>query len=315
MTELAPSPDRSSPPESVPLTVVIVTYNVRDVVRQCLRSLGEEAEVFVVDNASQDGTVDAIRSEWPAVTVIANAQNRGFAAANNQALSRARGRYLCLLNPDTVLRPGALAKLQSALEQHPRLGMVGPRLLNPDGSLQSAGLSFPTWSGLLGAAVPWTRPSRLSLPADGGLRPCDWLIGACLLMRRQVLEEVGYLDEGYFMYGEEKDLCYRARQAGWQVACVPDAQVVHLGGQSADQVPVRSYLAFLDSQFRFLRKFYPPAYGRRFARATRVACALRGLAARVLARLQPARRETWRSKAELARAGSRRCLEYLQGEL
>ncbi len=314
--EEAPSATGRALAATVPLSVVIVTYNVRDLVVDCLHSLGgEAAEVFVVDNASEDGTVEAVRATWPGVTVIANAVNRGFAAANNQALRLARGRHVCLLNPDTVVRSGALARLQEALEQNPRLGIVGPRLLNPDGSPQSAGLSFPTFGDLVRGAVPWTRRTRAPRGAGrsgGDPLPYDWVIGACMVLRREVLEEVGLLDEEYFMYGEEKDLCCRAKQAGWQTACVPGAEVMHYGGHSADQVPVRSYLAFLDSQFRFLGKFYPPRYGRTFARATLVACRLRAAGAGMLALLQPGRRESWRQKAEPARAGARRCREYLR---
>ena len=316
MGEPSRSTGRSPASGAVPLTVIIVAYNVRDLLVQCLHSLGEEAaEVFVVDNASEDGTVEAVRADWPAITVIGNADNKGFAGANNQALRLARGKYLCLLNPDTVLRPDALGRLQKALDQYPRVGIVGPRLLNPDGSLQSAGLNFPTRAGLLASAVPWTRRPRAPRRGGEGPRPCDWIIGACMVIRREVLDEVGLLDEEYFMYGEEKDLCYRAKQAGWRVACLPAAEVVHHGGQSADQAPVRSYLAFLDSQFRFLGKFYAPEDARLFAEATWVGCWLRGLAARVLAAVQPARRGTWRAKGELARAGARRCREYLQRKL
>ena len=295
--------------------VVIVTYNVRELALACLRSLGEEAgEVFVVDNASQDGTVEAVREAWPAARVIANPGNEGFARANNQALREARGEHLCLLNPDTEVRPGALRRLQEALEEDPRLGIVGPALLNPDGSLQSAGQAFPTRAALLGGAVPWTRRARgpRRRAADGTPVECDWIVGACMMIRREVLEQVGLLDEAYFMYGEEKDLCFRAKQAGWKVACLPEAEVIHYGGQSADQAPVESYLAFLDSQFYFLRKFYPPAQGRLFARATRVGCRLRQAGATVLAWLQAGQRETWRRKAELARAGAERCGRHLR---
>ncbi len=298
------------------LSVVIVAYNVRELLLACLRSLeGEQAEILVVDNASQDGTAEAVRALGSEVQLIANADNEGFARANNQALRRARGRYLCLLNPDTEVRPGALTRLQAALEESPELGIVGPRLLNPDGSLQSAGLRFPTRADLAAGAVPWGRRARL--PGKAGrvvpeVIECDWMLGACLVIRRELLEQVGLLDEAYFMYGEEKDLCYRAKQAGWQVACVPEAEVVHHGGQSADQTPIESYLAFLDSQFHFLSKFYPPDAGRLFARANWLGCRLRQMGAGVLALVQPRRRTQWRRKNELARAGARRCAEYLR---
>jgi GT2 family glycosyltransferase len=283
---------------------------------ECLRSLaGGAAEVFVVDNASEDGSAEAVRALRPEVTLIANAANEGFARANNQALRLAQGRYVCLLNPDTEVQPGALGRLQAALDRDPQLGIVGPRLLNPDGSLQSAGLRFPSRADLAGGAIPWGRPARRPRrrhAARESVAECDWLLGACMMIRREVLEQVGLLDEAYFMYGEEKDLCYRAKQAGWRVACVPEAEVVHHGGQSADQAPVQSYLAFLDSQFHFLGKFYPPEHRRLFARANWLGCRLRQAGAAVLARLQPSRREAWRNKGELARAGARRCAEYLR---
>jgi GT2 family glycosyltransferase len=132
-----------------------------------------------------------------------------------------------------------------------------------------------------------------------------------MMIRREVLEQVGLLDEGYFMYGEEKDLCYRAWQAGWKVACLAGAEVVHYGGQSADQVPERAYLAFLDSQVYFLRKFYPPRYWRLFAGATWVGCRLRQVGGAVLGWARPGRRAAWRQKSAVARAGARHCAEYL----
>ena len=309
------APDRPPADSAAALTIVIVTYNTRELVCQCLESLAEvEAEVFVVDNVSHDGTAAAARAARPEAVVVENAENAGFARANNQALRAARGRHLCLLNPDTRVPAGALEALQQALDQDPRLGIVGPRLINPDGSFQSAGLSFPTPGSLAAAAIPWAQPTRGAgqLPAaPGEARPCDWIIGACMMIRREVLEQVGLLDEGYFMYGEEKDLCYRARQAGWQVACLPGVDVVHYGGQSADQVPEMAYLAFLDSQLYFLRKFYPARYGRLFAAATWTGCRLRQVGGALLGVVRPGRRPVWWGKSRTAGAGARRCAEYL----
>ncbi|HEY3396319.1 MAG TPA: glycosyltransferase family 2 protein [Armatimonadota bacterium] len=300
-----------------PLDVVIVTYNVRELLLPCLDSLdGPSPRVIVVDNASADGTVEALRSGAPQVMVLANTENVGFARANNQALRLVAERYVCLLNPDTVVRPGALARLVETLEAHPTLGLVGPKLLNPDGSLQSAGLRFPTLGSLAGQLIPWERRPRrprASRGEDGGAVECDWVIGACMVMRRELLDQVGLLDETYFMYGEEKDLCYRAKQAGWGVACVPSAEVIHYGGQSAEQVPVQSYLAYLDSQFHFLGKFYAAGYRWLFGATTWIGCGLRRLGGLLLSRIRPTECAHWRQKAEVARAGAQACAAHLWG--
>ena len=312
---LTTSPDRTRGSRES-LTVVIVTYKVPDLITKCLAALESEGVgVIVVDNVSDDGTVEAVRAAAPSASLLENRDNVGFARANNQALRLVTTPYVCLLNPDTEVRPGALSALQQALEANPKLGIVGPRLVNPDGSLQSEGLRFPTACSLLGAAVPWARPPRASGQcAQAGPLACDWIIGACMVIRREVLEQVGVLDEAYFMYGEEKDLCYRAKHAGWEVACLPSAEVVHYGGQSAAQVPEQSYLAFLDSQVRFLRKFCPPRYCRLFVRATWWGCRLRQVGGGLLGAVDGRRRSSWRQKAEVARAGARHCAAYLRGK-
>ena len=297
--------------------VVIVAYNVRELLLACLASLGPEVgEVVVVDNASTDGTAQAVRERAAEVRLIANRQNVGFSRANNQALRIVTAPYVCLLNPDTEVKDGALARLVAALEADRRLGIVGPKLLNPDGSLQAGGLAFPNLWALLAQAVPWgRRPARSRRTGvSGAVAECDWVTGACMMIRREVLDQIGLLDEGYFMYGEEKDLCYRAKQAGWKVGCVTDAEVIHHGSQSADQAPVESYLAFLDSQFRFLRKFYPPRYRRVFGVANWIGCRLRQIGASVLGVLRPGQRTWWRQKAQVAQAGAWRCAEYLRGK-
>lgn len=298
------------------LAVVIVAYNVRELLLACLASLGPEVgEVVVVDNASTDGTAEAVRERAPCVRLIANRDNLGFSRANNQALRTLTAPYVCLLNPDTEVIDAALARLVAALETDPRLGIVGPRLLNPGGSPQTGGLAFPNLWTLLAQAVPWRRrpAGRRRRGARGAVMECDWVTGACMMIRREVLDHIGLLDEDYFMYGEEKDLCYRAKQAGWKVGCVTDAEVIHHGGQSADQAPVESYLAFLDSQFRFLRKFYPPRYRRVFGVANWIGCRLRQIGATVLGMLRPGQRPWWRQKAQVAQAGAWRCAEYLRG--
>ncbi|HEY0072368.1 MAG TPA: glycosyltransferase family 2 protein, partial [Chloroflexia bacterium] len=205
------------------ISIVIVSYNTRDLLRACLRSLPGAAqglgyEVFVVDNASTDGTVEMIRRQFPEVHVIANEGNVGFAAANNQGLEQARGTSLLLLNPDTEMQAGSLRTLHEWLAAHPEAGAAGPRLLNRDGSLQRSAHHFPTPGMLLleqlsAAAlvrhVPWLNRRYLGAWAHDEPRRVDWLVGACLLLRREALASTGLLDATFFMYGEEIDLFKR----------------------------------------------------------------------------------------------------------
>jgi GT2 family glycosyltransferase len=234
------------------LSVIIVSYNTRLVTLDCLRALSADlgtgaapnglsisAEVFVVDNASTDGSVDAIRERFPDVHVIVNDQNLGFGAANNRTMRLARGEFFLLLNSDAFVQPGAVATLVQKLRSSPRVGVVGPRLLNRDGSLQVSCYRFPSpfraWVENL-----WISAAFPHHPIVGDYRcwphdvprEVDWVIGACMLARREVVEQVGGFDEHFFMYAEESDWQRRIRDAGWKVAFTPDAEVTHLGGAS-----------------------------------------------------------------------------------
>lgn len=283
------------------LAIVIVHYNTPALLRGCLRSLRACAvplQVVVVDNASTDRQVEALQDEFPAVHFLFNPENRGYAAANNQGMrffaptlrppvspspppaNKARrqeegepggkndeGPAVLLLNPDTVVLPGALEALVSFLEGHPRVGASGPRLLNADGSLQENAFAFPTLPMSFFDFFPLhgrLYHSRLNgrLPEMRGDQPfpIDHPLGACLLLRAAALQEVGLLDEGYFMYVEEVDLCYRLKQAGWEVWHVPEAHVVHYGGQSTKQASERMLVELHRSRYRFFRKYYPAAF-------------------------------------------------------
>jgi GT2 family glycosyltransferase len=231
--------------DSTPIiSVIIVSYNTCDMTLKCLADLYAElntirAEVFVVDNASADRSVEAIRTNFPDVHVIANTQNRGFGAANNQALKTARGEFLLLLNSDAFIKPGAIAALIGALRQDPKAGAVGPRLLNRDGSLQISCFRFPSpfraWVENLWISTAFPHHPIIGdyrrWPHDAP-RVVDWVIGACLLVRREVYEKVGGFDERFFMYAEETDWQRRIRDAGWTIVFTPAAQVIHLGGIS-----------------------------------------------------------------------------------
>jgi N-acetylglucosaminyl-diphospho-decaprenol L-rhamnosyltransferase len=247
------------------VSVVIVSWNTRALTTACLASLPAGAgratwDAVVVDNASSDDSVAAIRADFPAVRIIANATNVGFAAANNQGIRACTGRYVLLLNSDTLAAPGSLEALVAFADAHPRAGVVGPRLENPDGSFQTGPTPFPSlWTELLSVTGIGRRltyrgyPSRreaVSLAAQ----PTDYVVGACLLARREAIDQVGALDEGYFMYSEEPDWCWRMRQAGWETWYTPAAVITHLGGQSTRQVREAMLVALYRSKVRFFRR-------------------------------------------------------------
>ena len=258
----------------IDLTVVIVNWNVRDLLRCCLQSIEAEAsqavggfalEIVVVDNASTDGSVEMVRAEFPHVRLIANDKNRGFTVANNQGLALGQGRYLLLLNPDTEVTGGALATMVRSMDGHPEIGALGPQLRYPDGSLQSSRRRFPTFATALVESTvvqEWWGDNRvlrryyMADTPDDAIQSVDWLVGACLLVRRQAYEQVGGLDEDFFMYSEEMDWCRRIKDAGWLVVYLPTATVVHHEGRSSEQVIPARHIHFQSSKVRYFRKHH-----------------------------------------------------------
>ena len=270
------------------LSVVIVSWNVRDLLKTCLRSLlvdleeaDLEAKVWVVDNASTDDTPAMVAGQFPAVHLIARDDNPGFAASNNLALRKISNlqspisRYVWLLNPDTEVEPGATAALLAALEAHPRAGIAGARLLYPDGSLQPSAFRFP---GLVQLVFDlFHLPPRLYATSLNGRYPrrlyegtipfrIDHPLGAAMMVRAEAVAQVGLMDEGYTMYCEEIDWCWRMRQAGWQALCVPTARVVHHAGQSTAQAPIPSFVNLWTSRARLYARHRDP-FTRHLARA------------------------------------------------
>jgi GT2 family glycosyltransferase len=236
---------REKAPPSAPLiSVIVVSYNTRALTLECLRTLNAElyevaAEVILVDNGSGDGTAAAVAGAFPQVRVIANEQNVGFAAANNQAMRLARGGGFLLLNSDAFPEAGAVRTLLEYLDQHPAVGAVGPRLVNADGSVQVSCFPFPTplraWLENLWVPKllpPGSRGGDYRRWGHDAERTVPWVIGACMLVRREVYERLGGFDERFFMYAEETDWQRRMRDAGWEIAFTPAAQVKHLGGAS-----------------------------------------------------------------------------------
>jgi GT2 family glycosyltransferase len=276
--------------------VVIVSFNTCELLRGCLESLRACAlplRVVVIENGSRDDSAAMVRACFPEAELVALERNVGFAAGTNvglRLLGNGRWRmedgdflaspilhrpspdYVLLLNPDTVVHPGAIEALAAFLDAHPRVGAVGPRLLNTDGSVQPAAFRFPTLAMTLLDLFPpgEALPGRLynswwhgRYPHERDAQqpfPIDHPLGACILARRVVIEQVGMLDERFFMYAEEVDWCYRIRQAGWSIWQEPRARVTHVGGAATSQFRSRMQLALHKSRLRFFRKHYRQSF-------------------------------------------------------
>ena len=254
---------------SVDLSIVILNWNVADLLVECLRSLPDacgawwpRTEVIVVDNASTDDSVTIVQAGFPDVRLVLLPENRGFTRGNNAGIAAAKGEYILLLNPDTMAQPGSIAALCDYMEAHPEVGIAGPRLLNPDGTLQPSRRRFPTIATALVESTPLQRffqdspiLSRFYMAdqAENEEQYVDWISGAALICRREALAQVGPFDPGFFMFSEEVDLCRRATQAGWRVAYVPQARITHYGGGSTGQAVPSRHIHFNTSKARYFR--------------------------------------------------------------
>jgi len=308
------------------LTVIVVSWNVRDLLRRCLASLSAspsaaspriEIEIIVVDNASADGSADMVRAEFPQVRLIANDENRGFTAANNQGLAASQGRHLLLLNPDTEIVGDALATMVGYMDAHPRIGALGPQLRYPDGRLQPSRRRFPTFATALVESTviqQWWPDNRLlqryymADTPDDAVQPADWLVGACLLVRRQAYEQIGGLDEGFFMYSEELDWCKRLKDAGWEVVYLPTATIIHHEGKSSEQVAPARHIYFQSSKVRYFRLHHGPLQAevlRYFLLTTYVYQMLREGFKWLLGHKRPLRAERMRAYRQVLRSGLR----------
>jgi GT2 family glycosyltransferase len=254
------------------LAVIVVNYNVRELLRDCLRSvLASEGlaglEIIVVDNCSSDGSAEMVAAEFPGVRLIVSATNDGFAAANNRGIRAAEpSRSVMLLNPDTVVPPHALADLVAFMDAHLEAGVVGPKLVKGDGSLDLAcRRSFPDpriafyHAFGLDRLFPHSREFaryNLTFMDEDQQAEIDCVVGAAMVVRREAIEQAGLLDESFFMYGEDLDWAYRIKQRGWRVFYNPAVVITHYKGQSSRQRNVRSILAFYDAMVTFHRKHY-----------------------------------------------------------
>lgn len=253
------------------VAVAVVTFESRREIGRCLASIGPAAhgvsvETWVVDNASRDGTADYVVSEWPGVRLIRNRRNLGFASAANEAIRASRSRHVLLLNPDAWLEPRALEGLLRHLDGNPEVGIAGARIYDDESrrSIQPSCRSFPTLAQALfhrgGLATrllpsnPWSRRYLHTGFDHARVRSVDWVAFSCALVRRAVFEEVGLLDERFFLYCEDVDFCRRARKEGFEIHYVPEAEGVHPGGRSARSARLRSLLARHSSLWRYYRK-------------------------------------------------------------
>ena len=253
------------------LSVILVNYNTKDLLRNCLRSVFETVtdasyEVFVVDNASADGSVEMLKREFPSVRVIANERNVGFAAANNQAMKEMNGRYALLLNSDAVLTGQAVSDLMTFMEGNAGSAMACGQLLNADGSKQNSIANFPDYLSLMFnvPVLEYLFPKRYPSKRFHHSSPIeiDSGIGACLMVRKKAIDEIGLLDERYFFFFEETDWAFRFRKSGWKIHFVPSARIYHLQGKSIGQ-SARSRIEFYRSRYQYFRKwsrFYPLAF-------------------------------------------------------
>lgn len=264
----------------VDLSVVILNYNTRERLLACLNLLASgdvpgsaspSAEVLVVDNHSDDGSADAVERVFPNVTLIKAPRNGGFSYGNNLGIRRAHGRYALLLNPDTLVPPGALRNLVAYMDAHPGVGACGPRLVLPDGSLDLAcRRSYPSIKvalyRLLGLSRAFPRSRRFGRYNLTYLDPAheaevDSVVGACMLVRRAAVDEVGLLDETFFLYGEDLDWAYRIKRSGWKIMYVPSVTIVHHKGEASRQQSTEMTLAFYHSMRIFYRKHMAPRHG------------------------------------------------------
>ncbi|MBC8199092.1 MAG: glycosyltransferase family 2 protein [Desulfobacteraceae bacterium] len=242
------------------LSIIVVSYNTADLIGNCLKSVFAASnitkEIFVVDNASTDGSVTLIKKNFPAVYLIANMENRGFAAANNQMLPQCKGKYIFFLNPDTEVVPDTFSKAISFMDANSHIGLAGTKIINPDGTLQ--------WS--VSYKYPGQKHTTNELSELPGNIAC--VLGASMIARSELVKKIGGFDEDFFLYGEDQDLCLRIRKLGYEIGYIDSATVVHLGGQSEkNSLSSEVWKKKIRAEYIFYRKHYLPKTIKRISRA------------------------------------------------
>lgn len=253
------------------LSIIIVNWNVCELLRRCLASIEANRgdlslEAIVVDNASPDDSVAMVEREFPQVHLIASQENLGYTGGNNLGAKEAQGRYLLILNPDTEIVGDALEQMVAYLDEHPTVGAVGPQLRYPDGSVQSSRRRFPRLATAFFEGTPFSmrwfpdnrfkRAYRMADRPEDEIQSVDWLVGAALMIRREAWQEVGPLDDQFFMYSEELDWCHRCRDAGWEIHYLPQAQVIHHHTGSTRQIGATKWIRAYRSRILYFRKYF-----------------------------------------------------------
>ncbi|MHC4571331.1 MAG: glycosyltransferase family 2 protein [Planctomycetota bacterium] len=254
----------------VDVSIIIVSWNTKDILYGCLKSISEQTknidyEIVVVDNASTDGSVEMIKKNFLSVILIENSKNRGFAAANNQGIIISKGHYVLLLNSDTIVLDNAITKTVRFVDAHSEAAVVGCRVLNPDRTLQPTCFMFPSIlnmilsSSYLYKLFPRSTffgRERMAWWDRSDVRAVDVVTGCFMLVRREAIEQVGMMDEQFFMYGEETDWCYRFKQAGWKIMFTPVGEIIHWGGQSTKKLRVDMLVQLRLSILKFISKHH-----------------------------------------------------------
>lgn len=256
------------------LSICIVSYNTKECLTKCIDSIlsngkGIDYEMIVVDNYSGDGTVEMLRNDYPQVRLIINSTNIGYARAVNQAIDASRGQYLLIINSDVVLLPQCLSNMIHFVRNREDAGVVGCRVLNADRSIQRSCRSFPnvlnfiSENFFLDKIFPknklWGRPF-LSYFGYDRTTTVDVVLGAFMMIRREIIDRVGKMDEQFFMYAEETDFCYRVKNAGWKNYFFPEAQIIHCGGESTRQASIPMFIELHKSHHRYIEKHHGRSY-------------------------------------------------------
>lgn len=252
------------------ISVIVVSWNAKKYLEECMRSIlncteSYDVEIIIVDNASSDGSPEFIKQNYPDVKLICSYENLGFAKANNIGIAYSRGKYLFLINSDVVVYPNCFKSMVEYMEQHPEIGLLGPRILGTDNKVQRSCMGYPSlWNTfcraiLLDNVFPHTKlfsGFMMKYWAHDSIKEVDIINGCFWSVRRRAIEEVGFLDEGFFMYAEDMDWCKRFNNAGWKVVYFPLAEALHYGGASSSRSPVRFYIEMQRANLRFWGKHY-----------------------------------------------------------
>jgi len=252
------------------VSIIIVSWNAKEKLRCCLNSLvcredEYTQDIIVVENGSMDGSMQMVEEEYPSVRLIKNRNNLGFSRANNIGIRSSKGRYLCLINSDVIVLDNCIKNLMSFMKEHPAAGMVGPRIINPDRTLQPSCRHFPTiWNNMcqsLGLNHLFPKSAFFSYWImdywnHESIRSVEALSGCFLMVRREAVEEVGLLDENFFIYGEDLDWCKRFHMAGWDIVFYPYADAIHFGSASSANAPIKFYLEMQKADLQYWRKHH-----------------------------------------------------------